>query len=40
MVHTFAVYEDLGVVTIGTHEHCLIVNLFIGQAGFAIDNLE
>lgn len=40
MVHTFTVYEYLGVVTIGAHENGLIVNLFIGQAGLAIDNFE
>lgn len=40
MVHTFTVYKNLGVVTIGAHEHGLVVNLFIGPAGLAVDNFE
>lgn len=37
---TLAVYDDLRVVTIRTHEHCFIVYLLFGQTGLSIHDFQ
>lgn len=37
---TFAVYEDLCAISVRPHQYSLIVYLFRGQPGFAIDDFE
>ena len=36
---TLAVYDDFRVVAISTHQYGLVVNLLLGEARLAIDNL-
>lgn len=39
-IRTFTIYQDFCVVTVGTHQHGLIVNLLLSQARFAIDYFQ
>ena len=37
---TFAIYEDLCAISVRPHQYCLIVYLFLRQAGFQVDNFK
>jgi len=39
-LRTFTVYEDLSAIPVRAHEYGLIVYLFLGQTGLAVDNLQ
>ena len=37
---TLSVYEDLCAISVRPHQYSLIVYLFLGQAGFAVDDFQ
>ena len=37
---TFAVYEDLCAISVRPHQYCLIVYLFLCQAGLQVDDFQ